>query len=253
MSNKERIVLSFILSMASIIIPVMAVVIVNNDRYVHVEPFFTPDIELIETDREILVDPSELFINQSEEDVKNLVRNQADERPISRDDYSQNQPTGDPYERIKAYEQELFSEAGGDKERAKLKTEMEQRKQQPTKTGNGNKNPGKTEASSSNQYSGDVMVEFKLEGRSAFENNLWYVRNPGYTCGYGSSGKVVVSIKVDKGGRVIDAHYDSSKSNGANECMIEQAVRYAKKSRFNFKDSFPVQQSGVIIYKFVAQ
>jgi len=147
----------------------------------------------------------------------------------------------------------LFSEAGGDKERARLKTEMDQRKQQPTKTGNGNKNPGKTEATSTNQYSGDVMVEFKLEGRSAFENNLWYVRNPGYTCGYGSSGKVVVSIKVDKGGRVIDAHYDASKSNGANECMIEQAVRYAKKSRFNFKDSSPVQQSGVIIYKFVAQ
>jgi hypothetical protein len=130
---------------------------------------------------------------------------------------------------------------------------MDQRKQQPTKTGNGNKNPGKTESTSSNQYAGDVMVEFKLEGRSAFENNLWYVRNPGYTCGYGSSGKVVVSIKVDKGGRVIDAHYDASNSSGANECMIEQSVRYAKKSRFNFKDSSPVQQSGKIIYKFVAQ
>jgi len=35
--------------------------------------------------------------------------------------------------------------------------------------------------------------------------------------------------------------------------MIEQSVRYAKKSKFNFKDSAPAQQSGTIIYKFVAQ
>ncbi|MFM7595851.1 MAG: hypothetical protein ACKO4Y_06710 [Flavobacteriales bacterium] len=253
MSNKERVVLSFILSMASIIFPVMAIVIVNNDRYVHVEPFFTPDMELIETEREVLVDPSELFVNQSDEDVKNLVRNQDDDRPVSHDDYTQNQPTGDPYERIKAYEQQLFSEAGGEKERTTIKNDMDQRKHHTSNSGNGNKTPGKTESSSSNQYSGDVMVEFKLEGRTAFENNLWYVRNPGYTCGYGSSGKVVVSIKVDKGGRVIDARYDATKSNGANECMIEQSVRYAKKSRFNFKDSSPTQQTGFIIYKFIAQ
>jgi hypothetical protein len=63
----------------------------------------------------------------------------------------------------------------------------------------------------------------------------------------------VVSIKVDKGGKVVEAQYEASKSSGANQCMIEQSVRYAKKSKFNVKDSAPVQQSGFIIYKFVAQ
>ena len=97
------------------------------------------------------------------------------------------------------------------------------------------------------------MVEWSLSGRSPHQNNEWNVRNPGYTCGYGSTGKVVVSIKVDKGGKVVEAQYEASKSNGANQCMIEQSVRYARKSKFNFKDSAPVQQSGFIIYKFVAQ
>lgn len=253
MSNRERILLSFILSMASIIFPVMAVVIVSNDRYVHVEPFFTPEISLAEPEREILIDPNEIFINQQDNELKSLVRNQNDNRAISYEDYSQNQPSGDPYQRIKDFEQSLFNEAGGEKERSKLRSEMEQRKQNQTNNSSPNKNTGKSEASTSNQYSGDVMVEFRLDGRTAFENNNWYVRNPGYTCGYGSSGKVVVSIKVDKGGRVLEARFDSAKSIGANECMIEQAIRYAKKSKFNVKDSAPLQQTGIIIYKFLTQ
>ena len=80
MSNRERILLSFILSMASIIFPIMAVVIVSNDRYVHVEPFFTPEIDLAEPEREILIDPSEIFVNQQADDPKSLVRNQNDNR-----------------------------------------------------------------------------------------------------------------------------------------------------------------------------
>ena len=253
MSNRERILLSFILSMASIIFPIMAVVIVSNDRYVHVEAFFTPEIDLAEPEREILIDPSEIFVNQQADDPKSLVRNQNDNRQNSYEEYSQNQPSGDPYQRIKDFEQSLFDESGGDKERTKLRSEMDQHKQNRVNNTNANKNPGKTESSSSNQYSGDVMVEFQLDGRTAFENNNWYVRNPGYTCGYGSSGRVVVSIKVDKGGKVVGATYDATKSSGANQCMIEQSVRYAKKSKFNFKDSAPAQQSGTIIYKFVAQ
>ena len=97
------------------------------------------------------------------------------------------------------------------------------------------------------------MVSFKLDGRSAYDNNMWYVRNPGYTCGYGASGKVVVQIKVDQGGKVVDAQYLSAESSGANQCMIEQSVKYAKKSRFNYKESASSQQTGKITYKFIAQ
>jgi hypothetical protein len=253
MSNKERVVLSFILSMASIIFPLMAIVIVNNDRYVRVEPFFTPEIELIETERQIEIDPNEVLINQSVGDLKNLVRNQEDNRALSYDDYSPNTPSGDPYQRAKDFEKQLFDESGGEKERNKIKEQMHQKDKHGQPNGEGNKGIGKTESSSKTQYSGDVMVEFKLEGRTAYENNLWYVRNPGYTCGFGASGKVVVKINVDKGGKVIEASFDASKSSGASACMIEQSVRYAKRSRFNFKESASAQQSGFIIYKFVAQ
>ena len=46
-----------------------------------------------------------------------------------------------------------------------------------------------------NQFAGNVMVDFSVPGRTAFEGNNWYVRNPGYTCGRGS-GTVYISILV---------------------------------------------------------
>jgi hypothetical protein len=35
--------------------------------------------------------------------------------------------------------------------------------------------------------------------------------------------------------------------------MVEQALKYAKLSRFNFTDSAPKIQEGTIIYTFVSQ
>ena len=96
------------------------------------------------------------------------------------------------------------------------------------------------------------MVEWRLDGRTAFENNNWWVRNPGYTCGYGASGKVVIKISVDQSGKVLQAVYDANASSGANPCMIEQAQLYAKKSKFNYMESAK-QQAGVIIYRFISQ
>ena len=181
------------------------------------------------------------------------MRDESDNRPISYDEYAPNTSSGDPYQRAKDYEQQLFNETGGEGERNKIKNEMNQRNSPNTSSKSDSKNPTKNNGASSNQYAGDVMVSFKLDGRSAYDNNMWYVRNPGYTCGYGASGKVVVQIKVDQGGKVVDAQYLSAESSGANQCMIEQSVKYAKKSRFNYKESASSQQTGKITYKFIAQ
>jgi len=95
------------------------------------------------------------------------------------------------------------------------------------------------------------MVDWSLSGRTAHQNNNWYVRNPGYTCGYGSSGKVSVQIIVNQNGDVVSA--TASGSASANDCMIQQALKYAKLSRFNYSGSAPKTQTGTIIYTFVGQ
>jgi len=253
MTEKERILLSFILTLATLILPMMAFVFISNDRYVHVEPFFEPDVDIISPEEQIEIDPNDVFFNQSEEDLKNLVRNQEDQRPMSQTNYDQNNPSSDPYQRAKEYERQLFEEMGGDRDRKQIQEDMNQKKNKVNTNIKDNKNNSNSDSPSKSQYSGNVMVEFKLEGRSAYDNNMWFVRNPGYTCGYGASGKVVVKIKVDKGGKVIEAIYDSTRSTGADQCMIDQSVKYAKKSRFNYKEGASSQQSGFIIYRFVAQ
>ena len=100
-------------------------------------------------------------------------------------------------------------------------------------------------------YAGNVMVEWSLAQRTAYQNNNWHVRNPGYTCGYGSSGKVTVQIKVNQNGNVIQAAVLSSSS--ANECMTQQALKYAKLSRFNYSNSASTGQVGTITYTFLSQ
>ena len=94
------------------------------------------------------------------------------------------------------------------------------------------------------------MVDFSLKGRTAYENNNWFVRNPGYTCGHGSAGTVVVLISVNNSGKVIATTIDESRSENATSCMRDQALKYAGISKFNSSSS---NQEGYIRYRFVAQ
>lgn len=252
LTSRERIVVSLILSLAAFVFMFMSLQIAYYERYIPIEPFFKPEVAPLTEDLEI--DPNDISFDNSEENLKSLARDMNDNRSMSENNYKQNPYEGDPTQRIKDFEKQLFGETNGQLERDKIKQEMNQRNQNSKDPNDKNPNKGdKSNNGSDTQYSGDVMVEFKLDGRSAYDNNLWYVRNPGYTCGYGSSGKVVIKISVDKSGKVLSAQYDSDRSNGANPCMIEQSLKYAKKSKFNYKDNAPGQQSGVIVYKFVAQ
>lgn len=250
LSQRERIVLSVLISLSFFVFLFMVLQLAYYERYIPVEPFFKPEVAPMEDPLEL--SKEDVFIDQNQGDVKNYSRNQNDTRESSNSDFNQNTPSGDPFERAKQYEQELFEESGGKKEREKILKDHDQKKQNKPKsdantTPNGNNNNGE-----SKQFNGDVMVEWRLDGRTAFENNNWWVRNPGYTCGYGASGKVVIKISVDQSGKVLQAVYDANASSGANPCMIEQAQLYAKKSKFNYMESAK-QQAGVIIYRFISQ
>ncbi|NBP28947.1 MAG: hypothetical protein EBV23_05105 [Flavobacteriia bacterium] len=250
LSQRERIVLSFILSLAFFVFLFMALQIAYYERYIPVEPFFKPEVATMDDPLEL--SPQDLSIQSNSNELKNLSRDMNDSRQASNTQFSENRASGDPNERIRQFEQQLFDEAGGQKEREKILKEHQQNQQKNPDPNVANSTKGEKSNGDNKQFKGDVMVDWKLDGRTAYENNNWWVRNPGYTCGYGSSGKVVVNITVDQSGKVVQAIYDANASSGASQCMIEQSVAYAKKSKFNYKEASG-QQSGFIVYRFVSQ
>lgn len=184
-------------------------------------------------------------------DVKNAVRDMNDKRQQSNTDYSYNSAAdaANAAKSVEDLEKQYFEESGGYKEREKYQQAIQESNTSQTKEDGPKK---VTNGGSDNAAGGQVMVDWKLNGRTPHQNNEWYVRNPGYTCGF-ASGKVTVVIKVDQSGNVVSAIVDNAGTRNATSCMIEQAKNYALKSRFNYSGSSPKSQEGIIVYSFVAQ
>lgn len=88
-----------------------------------------------------------------------------------------------------------------------------------------------------------ATISYSLVGRIAIST----LPNPVYTCP--SGGKVVINILVDDQGNVVDATPNKSSSTTTDECLVENALRYARRTKFNAnlqKDS----QIGTITYLF---
>ena len=183
-------------------------------------------------------------------DVSNVSRDMNDDRPFSEEDWSESSYEGDPSEVAKEVERQFFDDAGGEEQRKELLKEHEARLDNSTEE---NENSNQVNTSSGNQKSGNVMVEWELNGRKAYKNDNWYVRNPGYTCGYNSNGTVEVRIKVNRSGVVLDATVQGLSSSAVSSCMQRKAIEYAKKSRFNYNPQSASVQIGIIRYTFVAQ
>jgi len=69
---------------------------------------------------------------------------------------------------------------------------------------------------------------------------------PIYTCIEG--GKVVINIKVDPRGKVIEADVNKKSSSTLNGCLVDNAILYALRSKFN--SGTPAIQMGTITYLF---
>ncbi len=80
--------------------------------------------------------------------------------------------------------------------------------------------------------------------------NAIHFPNPVYTCD--SFGKVVLRIEVNNLGKVVLATFNKNSSTTANECLIDSAIKYAKKTRFNTASNNPIQM-GSITYIFPGQ
>ncbi len=74
-----------------------------------------------------------------------------------------------------------------------------------------------------------------------------YLANPVYTCE--SFGKVVINVKVNSSGEVTEATYNQRSSTTKNGCLVDNAIKYALKSRFDPK-SGSEEQVGSITYLF---
>lgn len=81
---------------------------------------------------------------------------------------------------------------------------------------------------------------------SLIDRNAYSLPPPIYTCIEG--GKVVINIKVDASGYVTEADFNDQSSGTSNGCLVDNAIAYALKARFN-PDS-KVSQIGTITYLF---
>jgi hypothetical protein len=217
-------------------------------------PFYEGPILEEEKEEEIPLDPEQIEVPANfSGDVKNMARDRNDPRERSYEKYSQDRPSEGGSQSVKDLEKKYLEEAGGDAKRARILQEHQERlkelEKEKKKGDKGDETSGNTGEKTA--YKGNVMVDWELSGRNPHLNKNWYVRNPGYTCGYGS-GVVVIDITVNQAGNVVAAKYNSGESRGANPCMIQQAQKYAGMSRFDYSSSNNSQQ-GKIFYTFVSQ
>lgn len=83
-------------------------------------------------------------------------------------------------------------------------------------------------------------LTYSLKGRT-----LVHYKIPRYLCATG--GKIVVTIKVNAAGNVMDANVNGS-SNSNNKCLIDHAIAYAESVQFN--ESSQTDQLGTITFLF---
>jgi hypothetical protein len=216
---------------------------------------FGEQAELIQPD-EIQINPENIEIqnqNNPNSEVKNLITDANDTREKSNKDYSETKASNkDVVKSVKEFEAQLFREAEGNKTREKILKEHEETLKKQKEATSKNQKDSKNLSGSDKVYEGKTMVSWSLKNRTPHENNAWYVRNPGYTCGSNASGEVTIRIKVNQSGNVISAQLAPELSSSSNACMIEQAKKYAMMSRFNYSAAQNLQE-GTITYTFISQ
>ena len=231
------------------------------EKYYFIERWFSEDMKK-KNEVMLEIQPEDIeLMDKFSSSVKNVVRDQQDTRQKSKDDWTEAKPSkmitqevvrsSKEIERsVKELEKQFFSETGGEEKRKKILEEKNNKLAQKNESKSNSKTTT-TKSGGEKVFGGNVMVDWNLTSRDPHQNDPYFVRNPGYTCGDKTSGIVTIKIKVDQSGRVVDAKYVAGSS--ASTCMIEQARKYALMSRFNYSNTAPAQQDGTIRYTFVSQ
>ncbi|MFT5877580.1 MAG: hypothetical protein ACJA2N_000766 [Salibacteraceae bacterium] len=102
------------------------------------------------------------------------------------------------------------------------------------------------EPRSESAFKGNTNITYKLSNRFDTRLNV-----PVYMCQYG--GVVVINIAVNQEGKVLSVKLDEESSKTNDACLIDAALKSAKRTRFNRKKSASKVQLGSITYKFIEQ
>lgn len=77
------------------------------------------------------------------------------------------------------------------------------------------------------------------------------IAKPAYVCK--GTGTIVLKVKLNRSGKVVSAEIDNSQSNFTEECMGENAVKYARKCKFEAGTQWPEPQEGTVTYTYISQ
>lgn len=103
----------------------------------------------------------------------------------------------------------------------------------------------KKDKDSGEKYTGPSVLSWSLDGRKPISLPV-----PAYKCQ--ESGEVYIIIIVNQKGYVVGTRINESLSSD-NKCLREEALKAAGRSRFNTSLSASKQQTGEIVYSFIAQ
>lgn len=173
-------------------------------------------------------------------EVKNTTKDLNDKRLFSEKNWSQQ--VGNQQNKQSGNNDNSFSDERKHLEEIQKQVNERNNKTLPIKS----TSPSNSNSSSGSKFAfkGNVLVSYDVPTRT--ESKL---EAPGYSCK--GAGKVAIKIRVDSYGGVTSVKYDVSKSNGADQCMIDLALSYAK-SRSKFTGGSG-NADGYIYYTFVAQ
>lgn len=174
-------------------------------------------------------------------EIKNTSRDLNDQRQFSDQNWSRNK--GNSNNRNAGDSKDDFNEER--KHLEEIQKQVNERTKKTSIPNNPNSSKTNSKSSGSNfQFRGNVLVTYDVKSRT--ESRL---DAPGYSCK--GAGKVAIKVRVDSYGTIVSTKHDPSKSIGADQCMIELAMSFAKsRSRFS---SGSGSVDGYIYYTFVAQ
>lgn len=116
--------------------------------------------------------------------------------------------------------------------------------------------PNKNEKIKDNSISKTVNKSLKKTSNATAKyfcenRNMILQKIPSYLCN--ETGTVRLTIKVNPKGEVTDCKVDNSKTNTFNQCLIENAINYAKNWKFNQDFSSTLRQEGWIEFIYLSQ
>lgn len=182
--------------------------------------------------------PPEQNIDELNQDIKDLMQDIQDIRKKSRTNFSESRINEEIENEVNERNNQSLNEKNNNKESGTNSSI----KETPTKE---NETQDKS-AEAENSYAGKVTRYCNVQGREC------YTVAPSYTCKGG--GQVQIDIKVDKIGTVKSVKVNTANTTTTNECILNQALDYAKRTTKVSSDlKGEHANSGYIIYNFVSQ